>query len=260
MKKYTLIAATLALAATSNIAQAAFLAPGTSGRIDFEAGCFSFGECAIGFLGDIPDNGLTSGGIGGGIAGDGLVGVIEFTMIDGNNFSITSYSQDSYLFTPVGTKSIDVDSLASMSGHISDSGDITLDVTGRISHWSFFDSLGIQPWNIDDSEIIAAQSIPQSGLYDQFTSGTAFNWDPSVPGVLNTEITGQALTSVAPGEWTGTIVMAGNVGKDWLFFDGTPYTEAFNIRLTAVPVPAAIWLFLSGLLGLAGFTKRKVRG
>ena len=29
--------------------------------------------------------------------------------------------------------------------------------------------------------------------------------------------------------------------------------------MSAVPVPAAVWLFGSGILGLAGFTKRKSR-
>ena len=247
-----------ALTFTANIAQASFLASGTNGRIEFTAGCFAFGQCTIGSSGQtITDNGVTSGGIGSGIAGDGLVGVIEFTMTDGNNFSITSFSQDSYLTTPVGVKSIDADSIASMSGFISDSGDITLDITGRISHWSFFDILGIQAWNLDDSVAIANQGDPQTGGYDIFTSGTIFAWDPSSPGPQTVVQTGEALTSVTSGEWIGTIVMSGNVGKDWGVFDGTPYTEAFNIRVTAVPVPPALWLFGSGLLGLIGMARRK---
>lgn len=245
------------LTSISTIAQSAFLAPGTNGRIEFTAGCFAFGQCTIGGFGDIPDNGATSGGIGSGIAGDGLVGIVDFTMTDGNSFIVTSFSQDSYLGTPVGTKSIDADSTASMSGFISDSGDITLDVTGRISHWSFFDVLGIQPWNIDDSVTIANQGDPQTGAYDLFTSGTTFAWDPISPGTQVVVQTGEALTSVKPGEWIGTIVMSGNIGKDWGVFDGTQYTEAFNIRVAAVPVPAALWLFGPGLLVLVGVSGRK---
>ena len=30
-----------------------------------------------------------------------------------------------------------------------------------------------------------------------------------------------------------------------------------NIRLSAVPIPAAVWLFGSGLIGLIGIAKRK---
>lgn len=33
--------------------------------------------------------------------------------------------------------------------------------------------------------------------------------------------------------------------------------DAINEQLTAVPVPAAVWLFVSGLMGLVGFAKRK---
>ena len=54
----------------------------------------------------------------------------------------------------------------------------------------------------------------------------------------------------------------GNVGAAWTAFDGTPYTEKFNITLngtaaTVIPVPAAVWLFGSGLLGLVGVARRK---
>lgn len=255
MKKFSVLSIAV-LTLFANIAQAAFLAPGTNGRIEFTAGCFAFGDCTIGGVGNIPDNGETSGGIGSGIAGDGLVGIIDFTMTDANNFTITSFSQDSYLYTPVGTKAIDVDSIATMSGFISDSGDITLDLTGRISHWSFFDSLGIQAWNLDDSILIADQGDPQLGGYDLFTSGTTSAWTPGSSNTPTVIQTGEALTSVAPGEWTGTIVMSGNTGKDWGVFDGSAYAEAFNIRVTAVPVPAAAWLFGSGLAGLAGMARR----
>ena len=30
-----------------------------------------------------------------------------------------------------------------------------------------------------------------------------------------------------------------------------------NVSVSAVPVPAAVWLFGSGLIGLAGFARRK---
>ena len=57
------------------------------------------------------------------------------------------------------------------------------------------------------------------------------------------------------------MVNSGNVGADWAAFDGTPYTEKFNITLNGtaavVPVPAAVWLFGSGLLGLVGVARRK---
>lgn len=48
-------------------------------------------------------------------------------------------------------------------------------------------------------------------------------------------------------------------------FDSTkPFTELgtydrMNVRLTSVPVPAAVWLFGSGLIGLIGLARRKAR-
>ncbi len=47
----------------------------------------------------------------------------------------------------------------------------------------------------------------------------------------------------------------------FLAFDdfGGLYGEWTNLSLTAVPVPAAVWLFGSGLLGLVGLARRKKR-
>ncbi|VAW69622.1 hypothetical protein MNBD_GAMMA09-3373 [hydrothermal vent metagenome] len=40
-------------------------------------------------------------------------------------------------------------------------------------------------------------------------------------------------------------------------FAGMAYTLQLEGRISAVPVPAAVWLFGSGLLGLAGFLRRR---
>ena len=44
---------------------------------------------------------------------------------------------------------------------------------------------------------------------------------------------------------------------DWNMDNGTYPVSTFLVRSTAVPVPAAVWLFGSGLIGLAGFARRK---
>lgn len=256
MKNPTLlVATTLALFASSNVAQSAFLTAGTNGRIELLSGCFAFGDCSTGYSTNIVDNGITSGGLGG-VAGDGIAGFIDFTMTDGNNFTISNYSQDTYQGTPVGNKSIGVTSTDTMSGSFSDTGDVTIDPTGRISHWQFFDYLGIQNWNVDDSTLY---DLPVTGLYNQFTSGTASALDPTT-GLELFSLTGSALIPVQPGEWTGTIVMAGNTGKDWEVFDSTAFSEVYSIRVvTTVPIPAAVWLFASGLIGLFGVARKKTK-
>lgn len=59
----SIITATFAcLIVVSFNANAAFLAPGTSGRIELLSGCFAFGDCSTGLPINIVDNGITSGG------------------------------------------------------------------------------------------------------------------------------------------------------------------------------------------------------
>jgi hypothetical protein len=64
--------------------------------------------------------------------------------------------------------------------------------------------------------------------------------------------------------YCGTLVSSGQVGSDWGGFFGAAVNERWNVTITfvspletVVPVPAAVWLFGSGLLGLAGIARRK---
>ncbi|PKD38581.1 PEP-CTERM sorting domain-containing protein [Methylomonas sp. Kb3] len=55
----------------------------------------------------------------------------------------------------------------------------------------------------------------------------------------------------------------GNLDPDWLrigtdIVGGTTFNQAFSVSgVAAVPLPAATWLFLSGILGVMGLGKRK---
>ena len=262
MKK-TLLATSVALLMGAGAADAAFLQAGSTGTINFNAGCFTFGDCAIGGLGAITENAITVNGSGSGIAGDGLVGVIGFTVgADGNTLAITSYSQDTFTGTAGGNFAIFANDLTGMSGFISDAGDVSLDVTGRLGLAQFFAAtIGTQPWNVDNAASIAGQGDAVTGLYEPLTSGASANWTPGTPGTPSVSLTGSALTG-PDGAWTGSLVSAGNVGAAWQLFDGTPYTEKYNITVNGtvappIPVPAAVWLFGSGLLGLVGVARRK---
>ena len=273
MKK-TLIATSVALAMGAGAAQAAFLQPGSSGTIEFTAGCFTFGQCAIGGTGNVTDNALTANGNGSGIAGDGLVGVLQFTTTNGNDLSITSYSQDTYTATAGGNFALFTNTgTGSMTGVISDAGALSLDLTGRLGNAQFFAYLGSPAWNIDNSANIAAQGDPTTGVQVPLTTGSIFAWTPGTANTPTLTQTGVGLTpgqvaAGASGTWTGgTIVSSGNIGAAWGSFDSTPYTEKFNINVIgtaapgapAVPVPAAVWLFGTGLLGLVGVGRRKKR-
>jgi hypothetical protein len=146
---------------------------------------------------------------------------------------------------------------STMTGMVDDSGNLTLNMEGRWGIMSFFPAHGPNSWNIDNSSTLPA---PVTGIYEALTTGNSISYHPTTGDpVFN--MTGMALAGT-PGSWTGRLVSAGNVGTAWGPFDGTPYSEIFNITVTGtaaspVPIPAAAWLFGSGLLGLVGLVRRK---
>lgn len=260
----TSIALTMGLAAPA--ANAAFTAL-TAGNytMTITGGCFAFGDCQglnIGGFGDntanqatftATANTVTTRGVGGTI-GSGSVGgtngTIGFSLDGAGSMTITSYAQDSYLNTAGGTFYVDAGGTGGttgMGGSIDGSGNVAFDPTGREGMAAGFAStLGVLPWN--DTKKFAG--------YDQFTSGTSTNVNKgSTPSFT---LTGSALQDDGLGGWTGTIVSAGNInGDNWNGFTNVLFSEVFEIQITAVPVPAAAWLFASGLLGMVGVARRR---
>jgi hypothetical protein len=242
MKKILLLMTAALLLIASN-SQAAFT-PLNDGdyQMVITSGCFAFGDCTTSSFGQFVDNGETvtnsQGTFGTGIAGDGVMGIIDFTLASGN-ITVNSFSQDSYLSTAGGTFALDVTNISGMGGSIDSTGNMEFDPTGRIGIAQFFaDAIGAQPWNIDDSATVDGNGDPITNLYTPFTTGSSSNFDPTAGGV-NLTLTGAVLEDAGPGTWTGTLVSAGNVGTAWIFFDGTPYTEVFNVTITELgpPVP-----------------------
>ena len=214
-------------------AQAAFLNPNTTYNVGVQGGCFAFG-----------------------CTGGTNVGTGSFTLTtDGTGaaFTVGSYSGISYTGTPGGLFA--TGGPVAGSGSVSDQGQLDLDFTGRTGTAQYFPQYAGAAWNIDNST--AAGVGGGTGAYEGFTTGTDSNVDP-LTGATATTLNGQNLAFCQVCQaFTGQLVSVGNVGAAWGSFDGTPYTEVFNVAVTAVPVPAAVWLFGSGLLGLVGVARRR---
>jgi hypothetical protein len=73
-----------------------------------------------------------------------------------------------------------------------------------------------------------------------YTSGSPLSATLTIPG------TSLATIGLTPGSYEWTWGSGANV-------------DSFTLNVGAVPVPAAVWLFGSGLLGLVGVARRKAR-
>jgi len=254
MKKTAIAAALLVVSSAS---QGATLTAGQTFDINILAdgvSCFTFGDCsaavpgAASYLVDNDNDAAAAAGsadpaFGSAIAGDGVAGVINVTTASdgagGVTFTVNSFNMDTYNGTAGGQFATQGTDVSTMSGSVDAQGNITFDPTGRDGMAQFFNtSLGQQPWNTGST----------------FTSGNQVN------AVAN--LTGSALAL----DGSAVIVSADVVGSAWGFFVGTPYTEVFSLDFSnatvidspsAIPVPAAVWLFGSGLVGLAGVARRR---
>jgi hypothetical protein len=67
----------------------------------------------------------------------------------------------------------------------------------------------------------------------------------------------QSSWSLASGSWAALLSDVQVFRIDLEFISGTEVTGLDNVRLATIPVPPAIWLFASGLLGLIRMSRRK---
>ena len=261
MKK-SLIAAGVMLAMGAGVAQAGLLTPGETYDIRVIPGdpggvsCFDFGNCdTTGGSAKVTDNNLTVTGEGSGIAGDGFSAVISITAdATGDGFSVDSFSQDAYINTSGGTFALWADSVAGMSGTLDAAGNMTFDATGRTGiAATFAGNIGAQPWNIDD-----APDGDGTGTQDIWTTGT--QTANATGASASFSLTGVPITGNDTDGFAGQLIAAGNIGTAWGFFVNTQYSERYELDIvntTVIPVPAAVWLFGSGLLGLVGVARRR---
>lgn len=153
-------------------------------------------------------------------------------------------------------------------------GAMTLTPTGRMAAAGAVNYLFDKPWNVDDVDDVNSCmdytcSSNGNAAWEGFTTGAANNGDPW-PGYATETINGAPVTPLGDTDndglpdYSAILVSGGNIGTAWAGFGGVPYFEVYNVRLeiftastSFVPVPAAIWLFGSGLLGLGSLMRRK---
>ena len=110
--------------------------------------------------------------------------------------------------------------------------------------WAGSNSLGAFDYTAGISNLAAGQNAV----------GTLFDWSTSV------DIPVLAVFECAAGVCTGINTTAGGAMQTGPFAGATPAfngTGDLNPKTPEVPVPAAVWLMGSGLLGLVGVARRR---
>ncbi len=225
-----------------------------------------YGDVASHDFGDVTLFGAPVGAI----EGDGVSGILNIT-VSGSGFSVNSFNKDVTRFTPGGDFLQYVDTqlptppanpvgTTLMSGTINGTS-MTFNPQGRLGSFNsplLLDRL----WAVDDCTLIGTSCDPVPNgntAWDVMTTGSASNTKGTINGTPLAsagDLNGDGLD-----DFTATLVSGGTMGSSWGGFFGAQYFEVWNVSLLSVeapvPVPAAIWLFGSGLLGLAGISRRK---
>jgi hypothetical protein len=133
---------------------------------------------------------------------------------------------------------------------------VVLDASGNITHWV---TLGT------DISTINSLSGGASSI-EGATPATAGQWDYNLPSSTASQWYGNGpVTANTLGTTANLFYVTGNGGALSKVAVSNPNTETATLTAaglvlaggSTVPLPAAVWLFGSGLLGLAGIARRK---
>jgi len=185
---------------------------------------------------------------------DGVQGTVALKIAGGVITGMGGFEFDTIVATTAGDR-VEYGSSSGFTGSIDASGNISLTPTGTLGAFSGFPSLVDERWNVDNFNGFTgtvANSPNNNTAYDLFSTVSA----TTSAGTIN---------GAAYDGTTAILVKAGHTGSDFGGFYGVPYYEVWNVGFTktgdlpaSVPIPAAVWLFGSGLLGLTGIARKKV--
>lgn len=247
----------------------------TYGKTSFKIGIdgnwnssFTFGALPTASSQGMTDTDAVVRGVYGSGTLDGYAGMIGGVTVSGSSLSFAGLD-----FT--GT----VNTGASEDG-------MTLTPTNRLGAVGGF-TLENLNWNQTDVNCDTGGNCTTNGVtvWDTFTTGSATNGTGTINGTKLAN--GGDLDGDSVDDYIATIVSGGTVGSTWTGFVGAQYWEIWDVaflsdasatgfskdvifgtaggdfgeyvgvQVAPVPVPAAVWLFGSGLLGLVGVARRK---
>lgn len=188
---------------------------------------------------------------GSSIGGDGFAGRWVLS-VSGGTISFVSFSED--VITGTAGGNFGQYGTVTGSGTISGTGAISISPTGRMGAIDGNNTLYDKRWNV----------APSASTWRELTTGSAFNGVNTINGAAVASL-GDVDSDGLP-DYSAIFVSGTGVGSDWgPGFVGVPYFETYNVRIEfiagpvggEVPIPAAAWLFGSGLIGLATVARRK---
>ena len=246
MKKTTLSSAMAIALGTATLSAQADLS--TSAVLEFDAGAIGVVSCVLGTPPPCTNTLFNQTGITGSYFsmdadGSGSVTDAEKTLIsmkNGIHMGSVQLAGGSHTGAPTGGEADNIDNA-----------------------WNFFSNTGMH-----QSLTPITETAPGSGQLDFSGWGVAWAGIPNIPmggdGANFTSDTGLATItcSTASCSESSTFVLdyAAHVPLgDPSMFGGVPYALHLegHVGSAAIPVPAAVWLFGSGLLGLVGVARRR---
>jgi len=151
-----------------------------------------------------------------------------------------------------------------LSGTIQTDGTIGNIFAGNILSWTFTRTGGIAPFSISSTDIGAGdQCLGATGCYSATATTLTFNFDSVIandPFVTHQAAAGSLSIETSAQTGLGQEIRASDGDPSFpvtTLFTGS--TASGFAHATAVPVPAAFWLFSSGLIGLIGVARGKVQ-
>jgi hypothetical protein len=185
---------------------------------------------------------------------DGISGAFKFAVIN-----VVTYTGASQFTGDVGTGTV--------------LGGGAANATGSFSTGFLFSGAPFVPYTFGSNFVAditgGALSITTLDFGGNYNSGANFNLPPDTPAtILWTQPTANATDFNVAFRWTHDITTAEDPSGNFSPFAATWVLEgcastasntgaACGAPVGAVPIPAAAWLFGSGLLGLAGIARRK---